>query len=81
MHHLVLDVPQQVRTLAQLYALTDGERIECHAYPAGAGPGVLEYDIVGLVTMLHPLYAPSKLCVVVVDGVFDSLLLCLVESV
>ena len=81
MHHIVLDVSQQVRTLAQLYALTDGERIECHAYPAGAGPRVLEYHIVGLVSMLHPLYAPIKLCVVVVNGVFDSLLLCLIESV
>ena len=33
-HHLVLDVAQQVRTPPQVDRLADGQRVECNADPA-----------------------------------------------
>ena len=79
MHHLMLDVTQEMGTLAQADGLADGEGVEGHPDPAGAGPSVLEDDVVGLVALGDPLNAARELSVVVVDGSHDGLPLGLIE--
>ena len=44
-HHLVLDVAQQVSALPDVDCLTDGQRIESHADATGARPSVLKYHV------------------------------------
>ena len=44
-HHLVLDVAQQVSALPDVDCLTDGQWVESHADATGARPSVLKYHV------------------------------------
>ena len=44
-HHLVLDVPQQVGAPPDVDGLADGQRVESHADTTRASTGVLKYHV------------------------------------
>ena len=44
-HHLVLDVAQQVSAPPDIDCLTDGQRVESHADATRTCPGVLKYHV------------------------------------